>query len=334
MKSSLKVLGVTMALCLSVGGFLGLPYAIGADITLRYAGDLVIGHHLTAGQEFFAKRVDEISKGRVKVEVYPAGQLFSAKDFPKVVPAGAVDMALCIIPQWSGLVPSTNITELPLFYDDWSHLWRLLDSEAGEVLRKDMEKVGVKPLFWTQDTKGCFATKFPLKTLEDFKGKRIRVPTELASHTLKALGGAPAFMGGGEVYMALQRGTVDGAISSVASFSDRKYYEVTKFITETNFTFAIYGCLMNLKKWNDLPADIQKMMQTAGEETQERGRKEVQKVEVEAMGELRKHGMEVYYLPKVEKEVWRNACKPVYDLVVKKAGDLGPRLFELAEKTR
>jgi TRAP-type C4-dicarboxylate transport system substrate-binding protein len=202
------------------------------------------------------------------------------------------------------------------------------------MIAKEMEKVGVKHVSWMQDTKGGFATKFSLKTMEDFKGKRIRVPTELGSHTVKALGGAPAFMGGGEVYMALQRGTVDGAISSVASFCDRKYYEVTKYVTEPDFMFAVYGCLMNLKKWNDLPADVQKILLTAGKETQEWGRREIQQVEGGALDELKKHGMEIYSLPKKEKELWRNACKPVYDLVIKKAGDLGPKVFELAEKAR
>ena len=334
MKGSLRVLGITVAMCLLIGGFFGLSNAISAEITLRYAGDLVIGHHLTRGQEFFAKRVDELSKGRVKVEVYPAGQLFTAKDFPKVVPAGAVDMALSIMPQWSGLVPVAQITDLALFFDDSSHVWRTLDSEAGGIIAKEMEKVGVKHVSWMQDTKGGFATKFSLKTMDDFKGKRIRVPTEQGAHTVKALGGAPAFMGGGEVYMALQRGTVDGAISSIASFCDRKYYEVTKYITEPDFMFAVYGCLMNLKKWNELPADVQKLLVTAGKEAQEWGRKEIVKVEGEALDELRKHGMEVYSLPKAEKERWRKACNPVYEMVVKKAGDSGPRVFELAEKAR
>ena len=335
MKAKLRVLGFAMAMSLLAGGFMGVSQATGAEITLRYAGDLPVGHYLTLGQEFFAKRVDEISKGRVKVEVYPAGQLFSAKDYAKVLPAGAVDMAQVGAAQWGGLVPVTNITELPLFFDDWPHMWRLIDNpELNEIYRKGYEKVNVKHLFWTQDATIGFATKFPLKTMEDFKGKRIRVPTELLSHTVKALGGAPAYMGGGEVYMALQRGTVDGALSSLTSFADRKYYEVTKYVTEPTFIYPIYVGLMNLKKWNDLPVDVQKILEAAGKETQEWGRRELQKAETQSLEEVKKHGMEVYYLPKAEKQLWRKACKPVHDLVVQKTGDLGPRLFELAEKAR
>ena len=134
--------------------------------------------------------------------------------------------------------------------------------------------------------------------------------------------------------MALQRGTVDGALSSVTSFADRKYYEVTKYVTEPTFIYPIYVGLINLKKWNELPADVQKILEAAGKDTQEWGRRELQKAETQSLEEVKKHGMEVYYLPKAEKELWRKACKPVYDLVVQKTGDLGPRLFELAEKAR
>jgi tripartite ATP-independent transporter DctP family solute receptor len=317
-----------------MGGPFGFSQAFGAEINLRYAGDLPVGNHLTRGQEYFAQRVNEISKGQVRVQVFPAGQLFSAKDYPKALPAGAVDMAPDLVARWSGLVPSANFAELPLFWDDWSHAWRAYDSEMGEILAKGMETAGVKVLFWLQDGVAGFATKFPLRTAEDLKGKRIRSPSELASHSLKALGGAPAFMGGGEVYMALQRGTVDGGIASVTSFCDRKYYEVTKYVTEPGFMFGLYACLINLKKWNELPPEAQKALLAAGKDTQEWARKEVQKVDAESLEELKKHGMEVYYLPKAERELWRKAFQTVYDLVVTKAGDVGPKMFDLANKAR
>lgn len=334
MKRVVKLLGFVLVLYLVIGGFSGLSDCISAEITLRYAGDLPVGNHLTHGQEFFAQRVKELSKDRVQIQVFPAGQLFAAKDFAKALPTGAVDMVQSLVSLWSGLSPVNNITEMPLFFDDWPHAWRVYDSEVGNTMRKGMEKVGVKILFWMQDGRAGFATKFPLKTINDFKGKRIRVPNELGSYTVNALGGAPAFMGGGEVYMALQRGTVDGGISSITSFVDRKYYEVTKYVTEPNFLFGLYACMINLNKWNGLPPDVQKILLTAGEQTQEWGRKEVQKVDAEALEELKRKGMEIYYLPKAEKEVWRKALKPVYDLVIKKAGDTGPKMFELADKAR
>ena len=197
-----------------------------------------------------------------------------------------------------------------------------------------MEKADVKHLFWMQDGSAGFATKFPLKKLADFKGKRVRASTQMDTFTIKDLGGSPAFMGGGEVYMALQRGTVDGGISSVTSFRDRKYYEVTKYVTEPGLTYGIYAGLMNLKKWNELPADVQKMLLAAGKDTQAWARQEVQKMDKEAMEELKNKGMEIYFLPKDEKALWRKAVKPTEDLIISKSGDLGRKLIKLAEDVR
>jgi tripartite ATP-independent transporter DctP family solute receptor len=334
MRGVLKSLGFLATLFLTMAGFFGISHGANPEVTFRSASDLPIGNHLTRAQEFYAQRVGEISKGRVLVEVYPAGQLFAAKDYPKAVPSGAVDMAQCWAAQWTGLVPSISVLDLYFFYDDWPHFWRTIDSGAGEILSKDMEKAGVKTLYWIQDGTDAFATKGPLKKLDDFKGKRIRVGTELGSHAVKNLGGAPAFMGGGEVYMALQRGTVDGATSSVTSFRDRKYFEVTKYVTDPGCFYAPYMGVMNLKKWNGLPADIKKILLEAGKDTQAWGRKEVLKESAEALGDLKKNGMEIYYLPKEERELWKKACKPLENIIITKTGDLGRQLLALAEKVR
>jgi tripartite ATP-independent transporter DctP family solute receptor len=334
MKTTSKIMGVVLAVCLVAGGGFAFSDAQGAEVMLRYAGDLPVGNHLTRGQEFFAEQVKEISKGGVEIQVFSAGTLFTDKDFTKAVPSGAVDMAQTLISRWSGIVPAANFTELPLFFDGWPHAWRVYDSEVGEVISKGMEKAGVKVLFWMQDGKAALASKHPVKTLQDFKGKRVRVPSELGAYTIKALGGAPVFMGGGEVYLALQRGTVDAAISSMTSFVDRKYFEVTKYITEPNFMFGLYACVINLNKWNSLSADVQKILKAAGNKTQEWGRQEVEQSDSRAMQELKSKGMEVYDLPKAEKEAWRDALKPVYDLVLQKSGDEGPKMFESANKAR
>jgi tripartite ATP-independent transporter DctP family solute receptor len=336
MRELLRVLALFVAICLlAVAGFSGISYAAQPEVTLRYSGNLPIGNHLSRAQLFFAKRVDEISKGRVKVEVYQAGQLFSAKEYPTAVPSGAVDMAQAPLGEWTGLAPVLIFLDLPFYYDGFPHVWRMLDAEAGETLNKEVEKLNVKNLAWMQDAMNAFVTKFPLKTLEDLKGKKIRVYSELMAYTARALGAAPTLISGGEFYMAVQRGTVDGGHTSVTSIHDRKFFEICKYVTEPGFLFPMYGILINRDKWNKLPSDIQKFLLEAAKETRDWGRNEVQKMQTEILDTLQKKGMTVYYLPKEEKVRWRKACEPVYDTVIKKAGDpLGKTLMEQIEKVR
>ena len=308
--------------------------ATGTEITLRYPGNLPVGHHITKGQELFAKLIEEKTKGRVELRIYPAGQLFSDKDMMKAVPAGAVEMAEVTTAQWSGLVPGLILLDLPLFFKDRRHIWRTLDGEAGEILKKDLEKIGVELLYWMDYGMMDIISRQPIRTLEDFKGKRIRVAGEVWAASIKALGAAPTFLGGGEVYMALQRGTIDGAHSGMTSFWERKTYEVAKYVAQFDYSFGMMATVMNLKKWNELPSDIQKIFLDCSKEAQEWVRKEAEKMDKECVELLKGKGMEIYVVPEKEKERWRKTNQPSIDVFLKRAGENSKVLLELAEKVR
>lgn len=313
---------------------LGTGISHSAEITLRYAGNLPIDHHVTRGQELLAKLVEQKTEGKVKIQVFPAGQLFSDKDMMKAVPAGAVDMAEVTLSQWTGIVPDLLVLDLPLFFSDRRHVWRTVDGKTGALLKQELEKAGVKLLYWMDYGMADFISKKPIKTLEDFKGKRIRGYGELSTESIRGLGGAPTFLGAGEVYMALQRGTIDGAASGTTSFYERKLYEVTKHVTHANYAFVMFGVMMNLKKWNELSPDLQKIFAACSKEAEEWGRKECEKMDKDSLELLKQKGMEVFVVPDKEKERWKKASMPAVERFLKRAGDRGKELMEMAEKTR
>ncbi len=313
---------------------LGGGWAGAAEITLHYAGNMPLGHHVTRGQELFAKLVGEKTKGQVKVLVYPAAQLFADKDLMKAVPSGAVDMAKATLSQWTGMIPALLILDLPLFFNDPNHIRRTVDGEAVEILKRELSKTGVKLLHWMDYGFMEITSKKPIRTLEDFKGRRIRGYGELQTEAIQALGAAPTFLGGGEVYIALQRGTVDGAISGPTSFWERKYYEVTKNVTVCHFTFFTYGVVINLKKWDEIPPDFQSAILSSAAEVQAWSRSESEKEDKRCLEALKEKGMEIYYLPPNERERWKKTCEPVFNILPKRAGEIGKNLVELALKSR
>jgi len=193
---------------------------------------------------------------------------------------------------------------------------------------------GFKVLYWMHYGWAGFASKMPLKTLEDFKGKRVRGVGEIVLEGIKALGAAPTFMGGGEVYMALQRGTIDGANAGVSSFVERKYYEVTKYVSCPDFTNGMAVTLINKKKWDSLPGDVQKAMLEAATEAQVWTRKEAEKADTESLVILKEKGMDVYDPPEKEKARWREACKPLQEFYIKRAGEKAKMVLEVSEKLR
>jgi TRAP-type C4-dicarboxylate transport system substrate-binding protein len=100
--------------------------------------------------------------------------------------------------------------------------------------------------------------------MADFKGLKMRCNLPMAVAALKALGAAPVKMSSSEVYMALQRKTIDGVASGTQSIVKRKWNETCKYLTNTNGCFSPWPVTVNLKFWKSLPADIQKAVMEAG----------------------------------------------------------------------
>ena len=142
------------------------------EFLFRCAGTMPLDHYMTKTLEHYAKLIQERSKGRMKIEIYPANQLFSDKDLPKALPSGAVDMGQVNMAMWAGLVPSLVVEELPFFYKDRDHFFRAMISPGvRNLLDKEFENKGAKVLFWMDYGYTGLIGKKPIKTLEDFKGK-------------------------------------------------------------------------------------------------------------------------------------------------------------------
>jgi len=330
---------VVVLVCVFLATALFSGNVCGADpqFTLRYAGNLPVNHNVSQSMELFAKLVADKTGGLVKIEVFPAAQLFSDKDMAKAIPEGALDIGTNPLESWTGLVPAALVSGLSLYYKDRAHHIRFEDAAGGELLKQELEKKGMKFINWLWTVEGgYFCTNKPISKAEDFKGLKIRTHGEMPSEAVKAVGATPVFMGGGEVYLALQRGTVDGTNAGASNLVERKFYEVTKYITYVpGFQFVTQGVLMNRKKWDSIPADLQKAILAAGQETQKWNRDAEAKDELTAVEFLKQRGQAPSTLAAQEIEKMKTAAKPpVVDYCLKRTGDLGKKMLEEVERVR
>ena len=161
------------------------------QIILRYAGWHPIIHDVTLGQELYARLVMEKTK-KVKIEVYPATrQLFSDKDLVRALSTGAVDMGVMPTGLVTGQIPLLLAFDIPFIFKDRSHSHRWIDSEVSQMIDQEFEKRGYHIIYWMDFGTFGFASTKPLRTLEDFKGKRIRGPGEMMVESLRALRSGP-----------------------------------------------------------------------------------------------------------------------------------------------
>ena len=303
--------------------------AADGNLEIKLAYHLPTDHHLSKGMEHFAKKVAEKSQGKIKVTTFPAGQLYNDKSMNDAIMSGGLDMGLNSTAMWTTVIPAMNVLDVPFLLPSYDSVAKALNGEVGKTLSAEMEKKGVRPLIWADYGYVQFAnSKKPIKTPEDFKGLKLRGYGEIPAETIKALGASPVTMGSAEVYMAIQRGTIDGQTSGTTAMYDRKMYEVTKYLTMTNHAFCEFVLAVNDGFWKKLSDPQKKILQEAADEVRDEIRAATKAEDERAMKLLAEKGMEVYQIPAAEVGAWQEATKSVREDFVKRTGEIGKQLVE------
>ena len=195
--------------------------------------------------------------------------------------------------------------EFPVF--EAANLWGAYESvdqwfEASEALEDDIKTLvtretgGGKIVGFNYYSSNYFFTKGPLNTLSDFKGVKTRTHSNVLSDLIGengGLGANPQTMAFADVYPALERGVLDGAVTCGSCAVGQKWFEVTDYLTgPLPGTFAQTFVTFNGKEWNSLPADFQKIILEEGVKHSGRAKAAALNADVEAEGQLIDLGME------------------------------------------
>jgi TRAP-type C4-dicarboxylate transport system substrate-binding protein len=182
----------------------------------------------------------------------------------------------------------------------------------------------VKILYLHAHGPGILHTKKAVSKLEELKGLRVRC-TGTVTEIVKALGGVPMSMPMGETYDALNRGMVEGSMAPIESLEGWKWGEVVKFTTESfgSAYSTAFFVAMNKEKWNALPADIQKTIETVNSEWAAKTGKLWDEVDKSGKEFSQKLGNKIIPLSKEENQRWAAAVKPVLEDYVKRMKEKG-----------
>ena len=322
-----------LALTAGCGGKKETTSTANEKVTIKLAHNLPTAHPLARGMEKFQKKVSEKSKGMMTIAIYPSGQLYNDKSMNDAIMSGGIDMGLNTVGRWSSVIPAMEVFDVPFLFPSYDKVDKAIDGGLGEKLGAEMKKKGVRPIIWADYGFVQFANnKNAIKKPADFEGLKLRGYGEMPSETIKALGAAPVTMGSGEVYMAIQRGVVDGQTSGTTAMYDRKMFEVTKYLTVTNHAYPEFILAMNDKAFQKLSSEQQKILMDAANEVRDDLRKSAKDEDLKALNKLKEKGMEVYVVPEADLAEWRAATKPCWDIFVKHAGTLGQELIDICIK--
>lgn len=327
------VTALAAAMALTVAGCGGGDKKADQKVTLKMATALPSSHPLVKAMDVLKNKANEKSKGSVTIQIYPAGQLYNDKNMNDAIISGGIDMGLNTVGRWATIVPAMDIFDVPFIFPSYEKVDKAIDSGLGEKLGNELMKKGVHPLIWADYGFVQYANNKKLvKTPADFDGLKIRGYSKYSAETIKAMGASSVTMGSSEVYMGIQRGTIDGQTSGTTAMRDRKMYEVHKYLTVTNHASPEFIVAINEKSYSKLNADQRKALDAAALEVRDMIRANAKAEDLKALADLKAKGMEVYEVPENELQAWRDATKPVWDLFIKENGKFGQELIDICVK--
>ena len=293
--------------------------SLAADYVIKFSH--VVSPDTPKGKaaDYFAKRVEELSHGKIKVEVYPNAQLGGDKAVLRKMKFNAVQMAAPSFSKFTGLVPQLGLFDLPFLFKDENHLHKVLDGEVGKKLRDMVTKKGYVALaYWDNGFKEISDSKRPLIKPEDCRGLKFRVmSSKVLIEQFKALGAIPVVLPFSEVYSALQQGVVDGQENTISNIYTKKFYEVQRYMTLTNHGYLGYLVVMSKKFWIRLPKDMKAVILKAMREATAKERVWAKELNKEQLNKIREYAkktgkLEIDTLTPQERKLWVKKLRSIY----------------------
>ncbi len=277
----------------------------------------------------------EESEGRIVMELYPSSQLGDKIAAMEGMISGTIEMSEFAATDFSNYDDMWSVLSLPYLWDtEEQAIGTLTDPEVSAFLAENVEQYGMKIIAWQNlGTRSILNSKRKVETPKDLNGLTIRCMQDaVLAGTINAMGASATPMAWGEVYTALQQGTIDGLENSAPVILANGMQEVAKYLSLTE-QFSIPDPVVISKSWYDgLSPEDQAAVTAAGERYTEWYNSELwPNAEEEAMEELKAAGVEV---TEVDKSVFKEATQSVIDEFLNSATDDQKALYELLSTTR
>jgi tripartite ATP-independent transporter DctP family solute receptor len=260
----------------------------------------------------FKEELEKRNKNCV-VNIFPAKQLGNERDLVEGLQLGTVDISTITSALTAGFVPGFKVFSLPFLFEDADHLFRVMDSDIGKQLVKDMDKAGLIKLGFVYGGSRDLYARARIRNLKELKGKKIRtMENKILVKTWNALGAIATPIPWGDVYLSLKQGVVDGGEGTGASYRSMKFFDSSSHYTRISYVFSWHNFMISKNKWNKLPVDVKKDVMAAAEIAQAYERKLFVDEEKSLFKDLEQsHGVKIYH-PK-DLNQWRENIKSVYD---------------------
>ena len=283
---------------------------------LRFAHVTSAGTPKGLASDYFAKLVEEKSDGRIEVEVFPNSELYGDKDEMQAIQSNAVQVLAPASAKFTTIAPSLQVLDLPFIFDEPDEIPEIAspDTEIGKAIyaNPDLESNGLKVLgLWDSGMKQIHSNN-PTLTPEDMKGKKYRIqPSDVLRTQFETWGGIPSPLAFAEVYNGLQQGLIDGGENTYSNIESQNMHSVQKYVTELDHGYIGYILTVNKRWYDELPKDLQTVVDEAANEASEFNRQEAQKVNEESKRVIEESGgTEIVVPSKEQRQAFKDMVVP------------------------
>lgn len=279
----------------------------------------------------FAELVNERSDGEYRIDVLHSGQAGGEREIAEGLQIGTMDFAVL-----AGILqnfdPALMIVEWDLLFKNNDHVRAAMNGEVGELISQRLvEKVGARKLSTFMRSPRLLTTNEPVESLEDLKGKKIRVPEMPARVAIwKSLGAEPTPMAFPEVVPALQLGTIDGQENPIGVITSSGIDEAVDYLADTKHLYGFMLLLAAETIWETIPEEDRDIFRKAADEAAVYNDELVEVSVKEGMDQVSK----TLTITAPDLEPWREAAADVYKQFADTEGftELYERIVELGKQ--
>ncbi len=280
----------------------------------------------------FARRVEEESDGRIHIVVYDSNQLGEERSVIEQVQFGGIDFTRVSIGTLAEFATDLNVLQMPYLYKNSDHMWKVLDGKIGDRFLKGVEEDGFYGLAWFEaGARSFYNSKKPIETMDDLKDMRIRVmESSLLLNMVESLGATGVMMPYGDVYEALQLGTIDGAENNYPSYETSNHYEIAKYYTIDEHVRIPEMLIASKKAMEGMSEEDMAMIRRIAKETESYQRRLWEADQAASEQFLTEHGVVINRIDDITPFV--EAMQPLYASYGEDYGELIDRIQAIGDE--
>lgn len=299
---------------------------------------IILGHGAAPGNPRalgairFQELVHEKSDGEVEIQILGQESVGSDSEMMVSTASGSLDMTINSQGSFSSYVPEAALIGLPFLFESSQHAHAVVDGEVQDYLRREAEDKGFHVLgFWDNGMRDITNSTRPIRSPEDLRGLKIRVPDDQMTISIfSELGANPTPLAFGELYLALRQGAVDGQENPVVNIKSASLQEVQSHLAVIGHQYQVNPFVMSTQRWERMDSDIRTIIQDAAEES-----KHIQRgLMAEQTAAIYQEFESVLEYTHPDRDQFRETTRPVFDAWQEQHPEFFAALTSAAESTR